>query len=38
MKDEKKCDKICIHYGKAFPCVFCVRDPKNEDHFEKGKR
>ena len=31
--EKMKCDKKCIHYGKKHPCVFCVRDPRNEDHY-----
>ncbi len=33
---NKVCIKDCIHYGKKHPCVFCVRDPKNKDHYEQG--
>ena len=36
--DDKKCSKKCIHHGRKHPCVFCVRDPANEDHYkESGK-
>jgi len=28
------CDNKCLEYGKKHPCVFCIRDPKNRDHYK----
>ena len=31
-----KCNENCIHYGKKYPCVFCVRDKENKDYYKQG--